>query len=173
MRFSLLAGTSVAALLGLTPLAGAAPVFSSATPGTTGFTIQTTGLYDILVEGAQGGNAAGPGGLGAKVEGELTLTAGEALTIVVGGAGGIAPTEGTGAGGGGGSFILGPGATALAIAGGGGGAGSVFGGTVTVTGGAGQAGKAGQIGGGGTGTSPGAGGTGGAGGGGGVYAAGG
>ena len=75
----------------------------------------TTGSYQILAFGAQGGNAAG--GLGAEIGGDFTLTAGESLQIAVGGIGG---------GGGGGSFVISPGNAPLVIAGGGGGGGGFF-----------------------------------------------
>ena len=54
-----------------------------------------TGLYDITAYGAQGGNN---GGLGAKIGGDISLTAGETLDILVGGSRGVV-------GGGGGSYI--------------------------------------------------------------------
>lgn len=121
------------------------------------FTVPQTGLYDILAFGAQGGTGAsgGAGGLGAEVGGDFLLTAGQTLTIAVGGAG--SATSFTGGGGGGGSFVV-LGSTALVVAGGGGG-----GGYVGLAGGPGQVGTSGLAGGngiGGNGT-PGAGGAGG------------
>ena len=90
------------------------------------FTIPTTGTYQILAFGAQGGNATalpvGPGGKGAEVGGDFNLTAGEVLQIAVGGAGMSLPGAGAG---GGGSFIVGPGIMPLIIAGGGGGGGLI------------------------------------------------
>ena len=65
------------------------------------YTIQTTGTYDITAFGAQGGSS-GPdnvGGDGAEIGGDFFLTAGEVLSIVVGGAGDAS-------GGGGGSFVI-------------------------------------------------------------------
>ncbi len=96
-------------------------------------TITTTGTYDIVAAGAQGGNdipfdAAG-GGLAASSGGDILLQAGAVLEIVVGGAGSNAAFNG--AGGGGGSFVIeiNNGSTAVdineVIAGGGGGAGFI------------------------------------------------
>ncbi len=55
-------------------------------------TIGTSGYYDIMADGAQGGrynsNSGGLGGLGAMASGEIFLQAGAKLEIVVGGAGG-------------------------------------------------------------------------------------
>jgi len=98
------------------------------------FTAETTGTYDITAYGGQGGQGGvsfnpvgGTGGLGAEIGGDFSLTAGEILQIVVGGAG---YGNGNGAGGGGGgSFVIetfdGTSAvdTPLLIAGGGGGGG--------------------------------------------------
>jgi hypothetical protein len=109
-------------------------------------TIATPGWYHLSVDGAQGGEAAGqtsggfspsasiPGGKGAAVNGDIYLTAGTKLELVVGGAGHNAapahPTAmstGGGGGGGGGSFIFEVSSSGaldpLAIAGGGGGSG--------------------------------------------------
>ncbi len=112
-------------------------------------TITTSGVYDIIADGAQGGDATyfsdEPGGLGAAVSGDVYLQAGTVLEIVVGGQGSTGIYSG---GGGGGSFVIEtnngsvPVDTLLAVAGGGGGAGS--GGA----GGAGQAGPTGANGGG-------------------------
>ena len=89
-------------------------------------TITKSGVYDITAYGAQGaGSRNSSGGKGAEVSGDFTLTAGEHLEIVVGGAGGYKAYGG--GGGGGGSFVLaGPGNgsyTPLVVAGGGGGGG--------------------------------------------------
>jgi hypothetical protein len=73
-------------------------------------TVATTGIYDITAYGAHGGASVGvSGGAGAEVGGDFTLTKGERLEIVVGGAGGYGQTSpgvGDGGGGGGGSFVL-------------------------------------------------------------------
>lgn len=76
--------------------------------------------------GAQGGDgfdaANSPGGLGARIDGYVTVTPGEQLVIVVGGAGGDAGSFGFGGGGGGGSFVIrDAGYIPLVIASGGGG----------------------------------------------------
>ncbi len=96
------------------------------------YTVPTTGLYRIVTFGAQGGNATGPGGLGAEIGGDFTLVQDETLKIAVGGAGMA------GGGGGGGTFVVDPDNTPLVIAGAGGGGG----------GNAGSAGGTGQSGGG-------------------------
>ena len=76
----------------------------------------TTGLYEILAFGAQGGNG---GGRGAEAGGDLMLNAGDILSILVGGQGGGAG-RGNPGGGGGGSFVA-LGMEPLVVAGGGGG----------------------------------------------------
>lgn len=90
-------------------------------------TVGQTGLYDIAAYGADGGSTQGGGlgGLGAAIGGQVELSAGTILDILVGGAGGIG-INGLG-GGGGGSFVVLAGQTALTplvIAGGGGGGGA-------------------------------------------------
>jgi hypothetical protein len=87
------------------------------------FTVPINGTYQIIAFGAQGGNATGsPGGRGAEIGGDFTLTQGETLQIAVGGAGGS--QQNGYAGGGGGTFVVGSDNTPLIIAGAGGGAGS-------------------------------------------------
>ena len=96
--------------------AGAAPIPLSYTGGFQTYTAPTTGVYDILAFGAQGGSG---GGLRAEIGGSLMLTAGEVLDIAVRGQGG---RFNIGSGGGGGSFVVAHTTTAaLVIAGGGGG----------------------------------------------------
>jgi hypothetical protein len=118
---------------------GATTVFSYSGTLQT-FTVSTTGTYDIVAEGAQGGfsDSESVPGKGAEVGGEFQLTAGEMLSIVAGGQGQQANFSG---GGSGGSFVY-P-ATALGqpllAAGGGGGAGAIV-----APGGDGQAGTAGS-----------------------------
>ena len=69
------------------------------------YTAQTTGVYHITVSGAQGGlGNAGISGLGASLSGDVTLTAGTVLEIVVGGQGPII-LEANGEGGGGGGRL--------------------------------------------------------------------
>jgi hypothetical protein len=159
MRAHLLAsGTLLLALSASLANAAAAPVFSDTIPGSTSFVVPTTGLYDILAFGAQGGQSGTitpfPGGLGAEIGGDFMLTMNDVLTIAVGDAGlnGEGRSNG-GGGGGGGSFVVGPGDTPLVIAGGGGG---------SANSGAGSGGQTGPAGGDG---SPASGGTGGLGGG--------
>src|SRR3954451_10459547 len=83
----LLAGTSLLALAAAAPDAGAT-IFNF-TSGSQSFTVPTTGTYHILAFGAQGGGAgSAAGGNGAEIGGDFSLTAGEVLTIGVGGAGG-------------------------------------------------------------------------------------
>jgi hypothetical protein len=85
------------------------------------FDVLTTGIYDITAAGGQGGF----GGGGAVIGGDVKLTAGETVIILVGE--GDTPTSGAGAGGGGGTFVslspAGPSAldNLLVVAGGGGG----------------------------------------------------
>src|SRR5689334_6419245 len=55
------------------------------------YTIPTTGVYQIIAYGAQGGAALDygtQGGLGAEIGGEFTLSAGTILSIYVGQMGG-------------------------------------------------------------------------------------
>jgi hypothetical protein len=131
-----------------------------ATGGIQQFTV-SAGVYRINAFGAQGGTSTlstGTGGLGARVQGDFTLTSASTLNILVGQMGEII---GYNTGGGGGSFVWITGASQpLVAAGGGGGAGyssSGIGGTVTTAGtsGAGASGTAGT---GGNGAQPGGGG---------------
>ena len=65
------------------------------------YTVQTTGLYDIDAIGASGRGFGGyvqPGGLGADVNGDVMLTAGETLLVAVGGSGGANGADGGGGG---------------------------------------------------------------------------
>lgn len=134
MRLLPLAGTSLLALaasLASAATAAAAPIFSQTTPGFYAPTL-AAGTYDIVAAGAGGGGdgfRGTAGGLGAVVEGTFTFASAEALSILVGGQGGVVGSGG-GGGGGGGSFVVGPGGTPLLIAGGnGGGGGPGVGGT--------------------------------------------
>jgi Ca2+-binding RTX toxin-like protein len=150
MKHGMLAASSV---LGLPMTAGAAHAATviDFTGNEVTYDVTQSGVYDITAYGAQGGDGyeGGVGGQGAEIGGDITLTKGETLTILVGGFGGPAPGGG---GGGGGSFVVGPGDTPLLVAGGGGGAGDVVNGgsglTTTFGGaGAGVGGGAGGIGG--------------------------
>jgi hypothetical protein len=132
MRQLLLVGTAVLAFTTTGLPARATPIDFTYTGSLVDFTVPTTGTYQILAFGAQGGNALGevgtppgPGGMGAEIGGDFSFFAREVLQIAVGGVGG---TFTGGAGGGGGSFVVGPGNMPLVIAGGGGGGGAVFGG---------------------------------------------
>jgi hypothetical protein len=110
------------------------------------YTIPATGVYEIVAAGAQGGasNSGTPGGLGAVMSGDVFLTAGTVLNIVVGGSplpllahSGLSDGGG---GGGGGSFVFEPFAfISLIVAGGGGGAAESL-----VVGGPGQSGTNGE-----------------------------
>lgn len=71
-------------------------------------TVDTTGTYALSLFGAQGGGSTG--GLGAQAGGSILLTAGDVLSILVGGQGGTtfsADLFGYGHGGGGGGTLLG------------------------------------------------------------------
>jgi hypothetical protein len=118
---------------------GATTVFSYSGKLQT-FTVPTTGTYDIVAEGAQGGfsDSVSIPGKGAEVGGDFQLTAGEMLSIVAGGQGQQANFSG---GGGGGSFVYPANALGqpLLAAGGGGGAGAM-----SAPGGDGQAGTTGS-----------------------------
>jgi hypothetical protein len=91
------------------------------------YTVTSTGTYDISAGGAQGGggDGGGGGGLGAVVSGDVVLTVGTELGIVVGGQGLTGDFGGLyGGGGGGGTFVYIVGSSnPLIVAGGGGGAG--------------------------------------------------
>ncbi len=80
-------------------------------------------LIHVDAQGAQGGSitiaCAATGGLGARMQGDVTVTPGEVLQILVGGQG---QTQGEDGGGGGGSFVVRTGNVPLVVAGGGGGA---------------------------------------------------
>jgi hypothetical protein len=151
MKQLLLAGTVFLAIVGSAyadPIVFDFPYTGSLVP----FTVPTTDTYQILAFGAQGGDVTltsppprppvfhvNPGGRGAKVGGDFSLTAGEVLQIAVGGSGlsvtsPVGSTSG-GGGGGGGSFAVGPNNTPLVIAGGGGGGGSTLSFSIIVAGG--------------------------------------
>ncbi len=82
--------------------------------------VPTTGLYRIELWGASGGQVATYSGLGSKVIGEVNMTAGSTLKVIVGQMGSSYGTANSD-GGGGGSFVF-ENTTLLAAAGGGGGA---------------------------------------------------
>jgi PEP-CTERM motif len=154
-RAMLLAGVSALAVLACAGEADAETFIF--TGGVQSFPVLVSGEYSLDVFGASGGNGSGSGGLGAEVSGDIALTAGETLTLFVGGQGqNSIIIDGAGGGGGGGFVFLG--ASVLAVAGGGGG-----GGALVVGGGPGQAGTAGGMGGGAYGGAGGASGSGGGG----------
>jgi hypothetical protein len=101
-------------------LAVSSAAFAATTFSYTGkiveWTTPTTGLYAVELWGGKGGGSAG--GLGAEVGGDVELTAGEVVEVVVAGDGGFAC--GCGAGGGGASWLY-SGNSLIAVAGGGGG----------------------------------------------------
>jgi hypothetical protein len=114
------------ALAALGPLAVGMPAAAdviSFSGATTTYTVPTTGVYEIMAYGAEGGSSGlVAGGAGAEVGAYFSLPSGETLSILVGGGGlnGGSVHSGTG---GGGTFVIAPGNTALLVAGGGGGAG--------------------------------------------------
>ena len=101
------------------------------------YTVPQTANYNLTVGGAAGAGATNEtdtityaGGSGALLSGDVTLTAGTVLDIVVGGAGASSNGSNGGGGGGGGTFVYVSGASApLVVAGGGGGASGGIGGS--------------------------------------------
>jgi hypothetical protein len=134
MKPLLVSATAFLAVAAADTSARADPIDFTYTGSLVTFTVPATDQYRILAFGAQGGNGAivglgigGTGGMGAEIDGDFNLTAGEILQIAVGGAG-TAGSGGSGGfqpagGGGGGSFVVGPGNAPLVIAGAGGGGG--------------------------------------------------
>jgi hypothetical protein len=120
---------TLALLAALTSLAGNAKAqFSSTdfffTGGFQSFLIPDTATYQFNVTGAGGGSSSGYlGGYGATISGNINLTAGTLINIVIGGVG-YSGVGSNGGGGGGGTFIYIDQSNPLMIAGGGGGAGS-------------------------------------------------
>jgi hypothetical protein len=138
MKQFLLAWTAVLGLTASGLAARATPIDFTFTGSLVDFTVPTTGPYQILAYGAQGGSGingfgrVSMGGRGAEIGGDFTLSAGEVLQVAVGGSGAggnatLSPFGGAGGGGGGGSFVVGPNNAPLVIAGGGGGGGAFFG----------------------------------------------
>lgn len=92
----------------------------SVSSGIQSWTVPRTGKYNIAAYGAQGGSIRPetPGGSGAIMRGDFTLTMGTVLNVVVG------QTPGVSRGGGGGTFVwVKDSKTPLIVAGGGGGSG--------------------------------------------------
>ncbi len=82
-RKLLLAGASALAIL---VAAGAADAKTFSMPGQFSFTAPVSGEYALEALGGSGGNSFSfSGGLGAEVSGDIALTAGEKLTLYVGG----------------------------------------------------------------------------------------
>jgi len=69
--------------------------------GIQSFTVPVSGVYEIVAAGAGGGNANAFGGRGRIVKGDISLTAGQVLRILVGQKGQLT----TSSGGGGGSYV--------------------------------------------------------------------
>lgn len=95
------------------------------------YTVATTGIYQIVAYGAEGGAIPGsrPGGVGAEIGGDFALSANEVLDLYIGQAG-----QNSAGGGGGGTFVLVNGnSSPLVVAGGGGGAGLVSSGGAAAT----------------------------------------
>ena len=95
--------------------------------GTIQYFTVPTGVYSITIEawGAEGGantSVNNLGGKGARIRGDITVTPGEVLKLLVGQKGGDISDNCAGGGGGGGSFVTRSDNTPLLIAGGGGGA---------------------------------------------------
>ena len=122
------------------------------TSGIQEWTVPRTGKYKIEGYGAQGGSGSGKtGGLGAKISGEFSLTAGQVIKILVGQEGAATTNY---YGGGGGSFVVktpfNTNESILVVAGGGGGAGGDGGGnginaSITTSGTAGVSGGTGGV----------------------------
>ena len=100
-----------------TSLNGQVTVYGS---GIQEWTVPQTGTYTIITAGAQGGGSNG--GLGAKMQGDFMLTAGDVLKIIVGQKGTGITSSRYDYSGGGGSFVTNSTNIPLIIAGGGGGA---------------------------------------------------
>ncbi len=122
--------TTIGAILAFAiwnPAAQATPISITYSGSSTTWTVPSSGIYEIIAYGAQGGSGSqsSSGGKGAEIGGEFALTAGTVLDIAVGGAG-VNGIDGGGGGGGGGTFVTFAGTTTntsgiLVIAGGGGG----------------------------------------------------
>lgn len=119
---------AASALLAAGLAAKADSITYSYTGGLQYFTATTSGAYDIVAYGASGGSDStliDDGSNGAEIGGVFSLTAGETLTLLVGGQG-ISYTGGdfgTGGGGGGTFVVVSSGDQPLVVAGGGGGEG--------------------------------------------------
>src|SRR5215471_17862852 len=130
-RLPYVAGVALLSAIGSAGGAKADTINFNFTGSIVSFTAPVTGVYDIDAFGAQGGVNTGvvvnSAGLGAEAGGQFSLTAGQMLSILVGGQGGNGRGL-DGGGGGGGSFVelANSPNTLLVAAGGGGGAGTLF-----------------------------------------------
>ncbi len=106
--------TQVNAAYAATNLNGNVTVTGS---GIQEWTVPATAVYSIEAFGAEGGDS---GGLGARMSGEFSLTAGQVLKIIVGQMGETGDNQ-HGSGGGGSFVVLAADTSALVVAGGGGG----------------------------------------------------
>ena len=131
-RFALLAGGALLSVIVSAAGAKATTIVFTTTGSIVSFTAPVTGVYDIDAFGAQGGVNTGivvnSAGLGAEAGGQFSLTAGQMISILVGGQGGNGRGLDGGGGGGGGSFVelANSPNTLLVAASGGGGAGTLF-----------------------------------------------
>ena len=108
MRKWLLAGASALALSVAAGGAANATVFSY-TGAVASFTAATSGEYQIVAAGAQGGKSDGAvGGAGARLGGDIYLAAGTTLNVVVGQAGLTITAHSTPAGAGVAALFTGP-----------------------------------------------------------------
>lgn len=116
---------SIASSVVFLPIAAQAVTFNF-TGSIDTFNVTTTGVYSITALGASGGKAGDNlgvilGGNGGETRGDFNLTAGDILSILVGGAGADGTLGAGGGGGGGGTFVV-LNSRPLTIAGGGRGA---------------------------------------------------
>jgi len=106
-KLALLAGVALTSVVVSAAGAEADTIVFNTTGSIVSFTAPVTGTYDITAFGAQGGVNAGisgpTAGLGAEAGGQFSLTAGQTLSILVGGQGGNGSgLDGGGSSGGGG-----------------------------------------------------------------------
>lgn len=144
MRKRLLAGVLLCATMIACSSAMAGTTYFNYSRAVVDWTVPTDGIYDITGAGGQGGSGSSySGGNGALAGGDVFLSAGTQLGIVVGGQGLSGTVNG---GGGGGSFIFILGASQPLLVAGGGGGGGLSGQSFDGPGGIGQITTAGQSG---------------------------
>jgi len=133
MKLHLLSTLTIATTLAAASIPAQAASFTA--PGITPtYNIGASGIYRITAAGAQGGSAGtNTGGLGGHVEADFSLTAGDILSLLVGGQGSNG-SGGVGGGGGGGSFVALIGAQPRLLLAAGGGNGGFVSGFVSVGG---------------------------------------